>query len=248
MATLTAVKSNMFERASRHRRFFGLVSLGAWFLAFYVVLINGSVRGGYANYLIMGLLILLFIVVNVHIAVLRWTASREWRRALALLYSSTYLSEIRGLPGREAFLVELAREMARSRDGAAPFTLGIVSFESLENIRQQKGEHMARRAIKQLAERVMRATRASDLAAYVEEGRIAVLLTDCLYEDALQFVRRIPCEVAVNDGSEGTHQFEVIVRLHEYELREAEAADVLRDAERAPAMQLIHVLQRREAA
>ena len=135
-ATFTAAA---FDHAIRYKRIIGIVTLFAWTAALYAQVSLAISRPSGANQATLALLVVLFVVAHFHLAVVRWATHRDWRRAMALVYSSAYLSELRGFPGRDTFTAEIQREIANARESGLTFTLAVISFESIEAIRQRPG-------------------------------------------------------------------------------------------------------------
>ena len=175
---------------------------------------------------------LLFVVVYAQLFLVRWLGERRWARITARLHGSAYLSDLENLPNRNYLLSELRREMPRARANGTPFVLIVLSLDTIDEIRERRGEDFANRAINGLAIVLKRFTRTSDFVAHLGGARFCVLLNECTYDNSFIYLRRVPGTIAVSDGH---RMFEVPVsaRIHEYDLENLYATDVLREAEEA---------------
>lgn len=175
---------------------------------------------------------LLFLVVYAQLFLVRWLGERRWARITARLHGSAYLSDLENLPNRNYLLSELRREMPRARSSGKPFVLIVLSLDNIDEIRARRGDGFADRAINGLAVVLKRFTRTSDFVAHLGGARFCVLLNGCTYDNSFIYLRRVPGTIAVSDGH---RMFEVPVsaRIHEYDLENLYATDVLREAEEA---------------
>lgn len=220
-----------FGVALRRRRVVGLFTLILWILAVGFAYAAHAAQPTTLHGLLLILLLALFVVVHVQATVTAWAVSRDWRRMLALLYSARYLSEVKGLPGREAFLVQLCAEMQASRDGGPACTLVTVRFASLDTIRESFGDQYAHKAVVQLGDRLKRVTRGADLLGYIGEGTFATLLVDCDAAEAQQFVRRVPAALPLQTPAKHSREFALQVLTCQYDGETEDPADFLAHAD-----------------
>ncbi len=178
------------------------------------------------------MLVLLCIGMNAQVLLLRWAGNRHWRRTVARLHGSAYLSELHDLPNRNYLLAEIRREMPRARQSGRTFVLVQVSFDTLAEVRERRGNDFADRAINALAELLQRVTRHSDFVSHLGGPRFVVMLNECTLEQSGIYLQRIPATIAVSDGRQ---MFEVplSVRLAEYDMESLYATDAVRDVEEA---------------
>jgi diguanylate cyclase (GGDEF)-like protein len=176
--------------------------------------------------------VLLCLGMNAQVLLLRWAGNRHWRRTVARLHGSAYVSDLNDLPNRNYLLAEIRREMPRARQSGRTFVLVQVSFDTLAEVRERRGNEFGGRAINALAELLKRVTRHSDFVAHLGGPRFVVMLNECTLQHSGIYLQRIPATVAVSDGR---HMFEVplSVRLAEYDMESLYATDVVRDVEEA---------------
>jgi len=181
--------------------------------------------------------VLLCLGMNAQVVLMRWAGNRHWRRTVARLHGSAYLSDLRDLPNRNYLLAEIRREMPRARESGRTFVLVQVSFDTLSEVRERRGDDFAGRAIVALAELLTRVTRHSDFVAHLGGPRFVVMLNECTLAQSATYLQRVPATIAVSDGRQ---MFEVplFVRLAEYDLESLYATDVVRDVEEAPPLRL----------
>ncbi|MGE5596014.1 MAG: GGDEF domain-containing protein [Hyphomicrobiales bacterium] len=184
------------------------------------------------NIVVTAAFVLLFAAVNAQLFLVRWLGQRRWTRLTARLHGSAYLSELENLPNRNYLLSELRREMPRARANGTPFVLIVLSLDTLDEVRQRRGDEFADRAISGLASVLKRFTRTSDFIAHLGGHHFCVMLNECRFEDSFIYLQRVPGTIAVSDGR---RMFEVPVsaRVAEYDMEALYATDVLRDAEEA---------------
>ena len=75
-----------------------------------------------------------------------------------------------------------------------------------------------------------RFTRTSDFISHLGGPRFCVMLNECRHDDASIYLQRVPGSIAVSDGRQML-EVPVTARIHEYDLENLYATDVLRDAE-----------------
>jgi diguanylate cyclase (GGDEF)-like protein len=173
---------------------------------------------------------LLFLIVNANLFLMGWLGHRSWRRVSSRLHGAAYLSDFHNLPNRNYVLAELRREMPRARTHNAPFVLIQLSLESIEDVRERRGDDFADRAVNALVDVLKRLTRSSDFLAHLGGARFGVMLVECTLEQSYIYLKRVPGTISVSDG----HQMldiAVTARVHQYDLESLYATDVLRDLE-----------------
>ena len=218
--------------ASRRRTVVRVASIVLWAT---IVVFQSAVAIAHPSILAVVLtlaVVLLCLGMNAQVLLLRWAENRHWRRTVARLHGSAYLSELYDLPNRNYLLAEIRREMPRARQCGRTFVLALVSFDTLAEIRSRRGDDFGERAVNALAELLKRITRHSDFVAYLGGPRFVVMLNECTLEQSEIYLRRAPGSIAVSDGR---RMFEVplSVRLTEYDMESLYATDVVRDAEEA---------------
>ena len=182
------------------------------------------------NIIVACAFVLLFLVVNVQLFLLQWLGHRSWRRTVNRIHNSSYLSALHELPNRNYLLSELRREMPRARSAGSPFVLLLVSLDTVDAVRERRGDDFADRSIGALVELLKRVTRNSDFIAHLDSARFCVMLNDCDIDQAWLFMRRVPGSVAVSDGHQ-MFDVPVAARMYQYDLEALYATDVLRDCE-----------------
>lgn len=174
----------------------------------------------------------LFILVNLQLLAVAWSGRRRERALSAKLRASGYLSEEFDLPNRNYLLAELRREMPHARDQGVPFSLVILSLADWDGVKERRGEAFARRAAAAFADLLRRITRGSDFLAHLEGATFAILLTECSFDQAFEFLKRVPGSIGVSDGRR-VLDVPITARLIEYDMESLYATDVLREAEAA---------------
>lgn len=182
------------------------------------------------NGVVLTILALLFLVVNAQIVAGQWLGSRRLARAMNRLHGSAYLSDLDNLPNRNYLLSELRREMPRARAGGNPFVLIVLSMDTFEEIGERRGEEFAQRSLKGLSQVLKRFTRTSDFISHLGGPRFCVMLNECKYDDAFIYLQRVPGSIAVSDGHRML-EVPVTARVHQYDMENLYATDVLRDGE-----------------
>ncbi len=184
------------------------------------------------NVLVAGAFVLLCLTVNAQLFLVRWMGQRNWNRVMSTMHRSSYLSEAHNLPNRNYLLAELRREMPRARATHTPFTLVMVSLDTIDDIRQRRGDAFASRSATALADTLRRITRNADFIAHLQDTQFCVMLNECSAEQAWLYLRMVPGAVAVSDGK-GMYDVPVSARMMQYDLEALYATDVLRDVEEA---------------
>jgi diguanylate cyclase (GGDEF)-like protein len=218
------------ERASFRRRLVRVVSYAIWasILVWLGLLVFRDPSP--TNLITVAGMTGLFLIVNAQMLLVRWLGQRRFDRTMAKLHGSAYVSELEGLPNRNYLLAELRREMPRARANETPFVLIVLSLDTLAEIAQRRGPDFSDRAMRSLAQVLKRLTRTSDFVAHLDGPRFCVMLNECTRNQAFIYLQRVPGTVAVSDGR---HMYEVPLsaRVHEYDLENLYATDVLREAE-----------------
>jgi diguanylate cyclase (GGDEF)-like protein len=220
----------------RRRLLLAIGSLMLWGLTLSLVVGHAVARPSVVSVLIAVIFVLLFAVVYAQMAIIAWMGNRSFHRLNSKIKGSGYISELGGLPNRNYLLAELRREMPRARSEGVPFSVMVLSLDTLDEVRERRGDAFADRALHQLVETLRRATRNSDFLAHLGGARFCVLLVECTGRDALLYLKRLPGSVAVSDGR---HMYDVPItaRLAQYDMESLYATDVLAEAEEARALQ-----------
>ena len=177
----------------------------------------------------------LFILVNLQLLLMSWTGRQSWRRVTNRLRGSAYLSDAYDLPNRNYVLAELRREMPRARATNSPFVLLQISLDTINEVRERRGDDFADRTKAALVDTLKRLTRSSDFLAHMGEGRFCVMLVECTLEQSSIYLRRVPGTISVSDGRQ-MFDVPVAARIQEYDMEAIYATDVLRDVEEMPAL------------
>lgn len=234
MESMPAAKQQVDEEHQPgRRRLIRVVSLGGWSLVLAIQGIGTLHDPGVTNVVALGGFLALFVLVNVQLVVMSWMGHKNWRRVATRLHGSAYLSEAYDLPNRNYVLSELRREMPRARVANSPFVLMQISLDSINEVRQRRGDEFADRATTALVETLKRLTRSSDFLSHMGEARFCVMLVECTIEESGIYLRRIPGTISVSDGRQ-MFDVPVAARVHQYDMEAIYATDVLRDVEEAP--------------
>jgi diguanylate cyclase (GGDEF)-like protein len=225
----------------RRRHVIRVVALAGWGLVLALEIGLAFANPTTANLIVAVAFVCLFALVNVKLVLIGWLEKRNWRRMTSKLHGSAYLSELHNLPNRNYVLAELRREMPRARATNSPCVLIQVSLDSLEGVRQRRGDEFAERALNSLVDVLKRLTRSSDFLAHLGGPKFCVLLVECTLEQSYIYLKRVPGMISVSDGHTML-DVPVTARVHQYDLESLYATDVLRDMEET------QPLRRREAA
>lgn len=189
--------ARVFRRGGRA---LGVTSLALWVAVLLAVDAVCYERPTPANLLLLVVLVALCAVTHLQIRALNWSRAWTWRQATMLLYSSRYLSEVRGVVGRDAFMRLVEASTARPGLKASETALVVVSVRDLDGLRSRLGDLGGRKAVAELASTLRRATRGDDVVGYLGEGAFGVLLPHCSPEQCECYLRRLPEELAVSAG------------------------------------------------
>jgi GGDEF domain-containing protein len=181
----------------RGRRALGIVSLSLWLAAIGATELALYSHHSPLNLTLLVVLLALCAVSHLQIGALNWTRSWNLRQTTMLLYSSRYLSEIRGVAGRDAFIAAFKSLMHDSAPDASHSALILASIPRLEALRSTLGDLGGRKAVENLGQGLKRVTRGDDLVGYLGDGRFGVILANCSDEDSEQYLRRLPRQVDV---------------------------------------------------
>lgn len=214
------------------RRLVRRVSFALWAAVIAFELITTAFDPSAKNIFTSAAFVLLFLTVNAQLLLVRWSGHRRWNRVLSKMSRSSYLSDVHQLPNRNYLLAELRREMPRARNTRVPFTMVLVSLDTLDEIRMRRGEDFTLRAGVALAETLRRVTRNADFIAHLQSAHFCVMLNETTAEQAWLYLRALPGTVAVSDGH-AMFDVPVSARMHQYDLEALYATDVLRDLEEA---------------
>ncbi len=230
METVAVPESNAAARSATRKQLIRLIAIFGWVG---IIGFQGSTTRddpNTANGVVFGVLVVLFFAVNAQLFLGQWLGSRRLSRAMTRLHGSAYLSELDNLPNRNYLLSELRREMPRARSSGVPFVLIILSMDTFEEITERRGAEFASRALRGLSQVLKRFTRTSDFIAHLSGTRFCVMLNECRYDDAFIYLQRVPGSIAVSDGHRML-EVPVTARIHQYDMENLYATDVLRDAE-----------------
>lgn len=214
------------------RRVLPLLSLVLWTAVIAFQVGSFVAAPSVLNGLVAGTFILLFLAVNAQLLLVRWVGQRNWNRVMSKMHRSSYLSEAHNLPNRNCLLAELRREMPRARATRTPFTLVLVSMDTLPEIRERRGAAFGERSAVALADTLRRITRNADFIAHLQDAQFCVMLNECSAEQAWRYLRLVPGSIAISDGR-NMLDVPVSARMMQYDLEGLYATDVLRDVEEA---------------
>ena len=237
-------QSDAFDDAgssSRRRRWVRTMSLLLWSAVILFQVASAVVDPSPLNIFTTAAFVLLCLAVNAQLFLVRWMGQRNWNRVISKMHRSSYVSEAHNLPNRNYLLAELRREMPRARAIRTPFTLVLVSLDTLEEVRARRGDGFAIRAAAALADTLRRVTRNADFISHLQGAQFCVMLNECSAEQAWLYLRMLPGAVAVSDGR-AMYDVPVSARMLQYDLEALYATDALRDLEEA------RPLRRREDA
>ena len=219
-------------RYERRRRWVRTLSLVLWIAVIAFEVITTVLEPSTKNLFTTTAFVLLFLSVNAQLLMVKWSGHRSWNRVLSKMDRSSYLSELHNLPNRNYLLAELRREMPRGRATRVPFTLVLISLDSLDEIRERRGDAFVDRASLALAETLRRVTRGADFIAHLQGAHFCIMLNETTAEQAWLFLRTLPGTIAVSDGH-NMFDIQVSARMHQYDMEALYATDVLRDLEEA---------------
>lgn len=217
---------------SRRRRWVRVMSLLLWSAVIVFQVASAAVDPSLLNVFTTGAFVLLCLAVNAQLILVRWVGQRNWNRVMSRMHRSSYVSEAHNLPNRNYLLAELRREMPRARTSRTPFTLVLVSLDTLEEVRARRGNGFAVRAASALADTLRRVTRNADFISHLQGAEFCVMLNECSAEGAWLYLRMLPGSVSVSDGR-AMYDVPVSARMLQYDLEALYATDILRDLEEA---------------
>jgi GGDEF domain-containing protein len=214
------------------RKLIRTLSLALWAAVIALAVAGVATDRSTVNVIVAGAFILLCLAVNAQLLLVRWVGQRNWSRVMSKMHRSSYLSEAHNLPNRNYLLAELRREMPRARATHIPFTLVLVSLDTIDEIRERRGDSFASRSATALADTLRRITRNADFIAHLQDAQFCVMLNECTADQAWLYLRLVPGIVAVSDGR-GMYDVAISARMMQYDLEALYATDVLRDLEEA---------------
>lgn len=214
------------------RHYLRLTILAVWGAAVVWVVASAALQPSPRRVVVAGAFVLLCVILNLQLLMIQWAGRRNWSALVTRLSGAAYFNVEYKLPNRNYLLSELRREMPRSRKSGKAFVLVQLSIDTLAEIRGRRGDEFVVRSAKALTALVRRVSRETDFVAYIDEGRLCVMLNDCREDQAYLFLERIPAVIAVSDGREML-DVPVTARLHEYDMQSLYATDVLREVEDA---------------
>lgn len=216
--------------SERRKHLIRFAALCGWGIVLGLVLAQAINSPTASNRIVAAGFVTLFVLMNANLLLMRWLGQRNWRHVSAKMHGSAYLSEFHNLPNRNYVLAELRREMPRARTHNTPFVLIQLSLETIDAVRQRRGEDFADRAVNSLADVLKRLTRSSDFLAHLGGAKFCVMLVECTIEQSYIYLKRVPGTISVSDG----HQMldvPVTARVLQYDGESLYATDVLRDLE-----------------
>lgn len=114
------------------------------------------------------------------------------------------------LPMKEAFEGRVAEEMARSRRSRAPFSILLIDIDHTDTLNERFGRTMVDALLREIAKKLRKAVRASDLVFRYGGDEFAVLLPDAdigtaylaseRLRDAMKSVRQARAQISVSVG------------------------------------------------
>lgn len=210
--------------ADRRHRAFGLTSLILWFL---VLTFQWNVviqAGTSTSRVIMFVLVALFLVTHLRIGALKRAHERGLRSTINFLYSTRYMNEVSGLANARTFLEDLRRSKNMARWFGTPSVVISLRLANIEEVRDEFGDLVGSKAVRDFSKTLQRITTGDDLVAYVGSGRFAIMLVDCSFDQSAQFTWRIPATiVAVTDGESVTLR----VETQRYDVADTEFDDLM---------------------
>lgn len=110
-----------------------------------------------------------------------------------------------GMGGPELWYRVLVTEVARATKYRRPLTVVVVELDGLEALWDERGGDVGRHVLHEIAERLRRASRASDYCMRIATTRFGVVLTETDKIMAINYVERVRELVpsSMPDGDEG---------------------------------------------
>ncbi len=113
---------------------------------------------------------------------------RDYRHAL---HAHAHRDPLSGLPDLQVFQRALGREVDRAERYHIPLCIAIIALDNLEAINRTLGYEAGDAMLRQIAERLKRGMRESDMAAGMGDGRFALMLPHLAPEQVEGTVTRI---------------------------------------------------------
>ncbi len=228
MRTLLGKTTRLIDRRSR---LFGPTSLALWFSAITFQVTAAWRAGSTVSYLTLGVLLALFFVTHLRFGALRRAHDRGLRSSISFLYTTRYMSEIRGFADGGTFMADLRRSRDLARHSGTPSVVVSVRLANLEEVRGQHGDHMGSKAVGELSKALQRITRGDDLAAYLGSGQFAIMLVDCSFDQSAQFIWRVPTVLTTTTGGEPVT---IAVEIERYDVATTDLDDLMAAIEASP--------------
>ena len=111
------------------------------------------------------------------------------------LYTMAAIDELTGVYNRRYFFDQLDRELAAARRYSVPVSVLILDLDGLKRLNDSFGHETGDEALRTLAQRLMRYSRASDIVARLGGDEFAVILSRTDSAGAVQIARRMQSSV-----------------------------------------------------
>jgi len=134
-----------------------------------------------------------------------------------------------GLFNHGFFLLALDHEVKRSQRYESYFTLALIDIDSFASYNRHYGPAKGDRILKELADIVKKNIREADIAARYSGNVIALILTECKFEECSQVMERIRNEV----GMLKEENITISVGMAEYSAESSNSESIIKNAEEA---------------
>jgi diguanylate cyclase (GGDEF)-like protein len=149
----------------------------------------------------------LLLVFNSWLVFRQWSFRRQrqksWAQPLDAQSGSQPLSEsygldpVTGLCNRNSLEQHLGKEVARARRQNTPLSLATLHVDEFAELNARYGKSAVDAALKELARRLKKASRGSDVAARLNDDDFLLLLPECGLNEVKQVLNRVaPVEVS----------------------------------------------------
>ncbi|HMD40602.1 MAG TPA: GGDEF domain-containing protein [Candidatus Acidoferrum sp.] len=113
-----------------------------------------------------------------------------------MLAEAAGVDPLTGLCNRASLELQLGKEVARSRRQNTALSLATIHIDELAHLNSRYGKSAVDSALKELARRLKRASRGSDIAARLNDDDFLLLLPECNVNEVKQVLNRLgPVEV-----------------------------------------------------